>query len=291
MLNRFFKWITVFTIVFIFSIFQSAHAFERGIYISHSTMENTTYLTYLIQRAKASKINTFVIDFQRLTSRYEKNIKLILDNDIKYVARLVVFPEGGTHEQVISVPHWERKYKLIEQAVALGAKEIQLDYIRYNTQRAASAQNAKNIHNVIGWFKNKTTDLGVPLQIDVFGISSFGEEPHIGQNVALFADSVDVICPMNYPSHFEPFRKHAVTPYETMHDAITAMKSQFNGKTPKIYSYIETYNYRYPLTPQQRSDYIQAQIKAVHDAGADGWYAWSANNKYDYLFDVLSRQI
>ena len=288
MLSKFFQWIIFFTIIFACSIFQSAQAFERGIYISHSTMENTTYLTYLIKRAKASKINTFVIDFQRLTSRYEKNIKLILDNDIKYVARVVVFPEGGTHEQIISVAHWERKYKLIEQAVALGAKEIQLDYIRYNTQRAASAQNAKNIHNVIGWFKNKTTDLGVPLQIDVFGITSFGEEPHIGQNVALFADSVDVICPMNYPSHFEPFRKHAVTPYKTIYDAITAMKSQFNDKTPKIYSYIETYNYRYPLTSQQRTAYIQAQIKAVHDAGADGWYAWSANNRYDYLFDVLS---
>lgn len=288
MFNRFYRWFAIFIVLFVCGMFHSAHAFEKGIYINQSTMENTSYLTYLIQRAKANNINTFVIDLHRTTPRYEKNIKLVLDNNIKYVARVVIFPEGGTHEQITSMAHWEKKYKLIEQAVALGAKEIQLDYIRYNTKRFPSQQNAKNVHQVISWFKNKTDALGVPLQIDVFGITSFGEEPRIGQNVDLFAESVDAICPMNYPSHFEPYRKHAVTPYETIYDAITSMQQQFSNKKPKIYSYIETYNYRYPLTSEQRLNYIKAQIDAVHDAGADGWYAWSANNKYDYLFDALT---
>jgi len=290
MFSRVFRWISVLSVVFICSIFHNAYAFEQGIYINQSTMENTSYLTYLIQRAKASKINTFVVDLYRATSGYEKNIKLILENNIKYVARVVVFPDGGEHEQIISQVHWEKRYKLVEKAVALGAKEIQLDYIRYNTKRFASPQNAQDIHRVISWFKEKTAALGVPLQIDVFGITSFGEEPRIGQNVDLFADSVDTICPMNYPSHFEPFRQHAVTPYKTVYDALTSMQDQFTHKKPKIYSYIETYNYRYPLTPEQRLSYIKAQIDAVHDAGADGWYAWSANNKYDYLFDVLANQ-
>jgi hypothetical protein len=290
MFSKIYRWLAVFIILFICSAFQSAYAFEKGIYINQSTMENKDYLNYLIARAKEHNINTFVIDLYRLTPNYQKNIKLVLDNNIKYVARVVVFPEGGEHEQIISQAHWEKRYQLVKQAVALGAQEVQLDYIRYNTKRFASTENAKNIHKVISWFKGKTDELGVPLQIDVFGITSFGEEPHIGQNVDLFADSVDAICPMNYPSHFEPFRQHAVTPYDTVYDALTSMKDQFTAKKPKIYSYIETYNYRYPLTPSQRVNYIKAQINAVHDADADGWYAWSANNKYDYLFDALSNK-
>lgn len=290
MLNRFLRYSSVIVFIFLLSVFKNAYAFEKGIYINQATMENPAYLNYLIQRAKASHINTFVIDLHRLTPGYEKNIQLVLNNNIKYVARIVVFPEGGTHDQIISPAHWEKRFQLARQAVSLGAKEIQLDYIRYNTKRFASSENSRNIHRVISWFKDKTAALGVPLQVDVFGITSFGEEYHIGQNVALFADSADTLCPMNYPSHFEPFRQHSAAPYNTVYDALTSMQDQFDAKKPKIISYIETYNYRYPLSPEQRLHYIRSEIKAVNDAGVDGWYAWSANNEYDYLFDALGNK-
>jgi hypothetical protein len=270
---------------------QIAWGLDKGIYVSQDSLENTKYINYLIDRSKKVGISTFIVDLNLMTPRYEKNIHLVLDSGIKYIARIVIFPGGGTDDQILSEAYWEKRYKLVQTAIQSGAQGIQLDYIRYNTKRPASAQNARNVYQVISWFKNRLNESQVPLQIDVFGISSFGEEKHIGQNVQLFANSVDVICPMDYPSHFEPFRQHAVTPYKTVYDALIAFKQQFNGPVPvKLYPYIELSNYRYPLSREQRFAYINAQIRAVENAGADGWYAWSPGNKYDYLFTVLENR-
>lgn len=262
----------------------------KGIYITQTTLEDTAYITYLIQNAKNSGINTFVVDMDKPGKRYQKNIALVTQSGLNYVARVVMFPGGGTTEQINTEKFWQRKLPLIQAAINYGAKEIQLDYIRYDTKRAASEQHAKDIHKIISWYKQQLPS-HIPLQIDVFGISSYGPENHIGQNVKLFADTIDVLCPMVYPSHYQPFAKHFETPYETVYDSLHLIKKQFNGEMPiKLVAYIELSNYHYPLSQNKKVAYIQAQLQAVKDANADGWYAWSPNNKYDTLFEVLSNQ-
>jgi hypothetical protein len=261
----------------------------KGIYLTQTTMENTKYLQYLIAHSKAVGITTFVVDMEIPSKRYEKNVALLKENGIRYVARVVVFPTGGHPEQINSPAYWAKRYALMKTAVGYGAQEIQLDYIRYNTKQHASSDNAKHIFTVVQWFKDKLAPLGVSLQADVFGISSYGESKHIGQNLRMMAQSVDALCPMVYPSHFEPFRTHAVTPYQTIYNSLHALRSQFDNKMPvKLYAFIEISNYRYPLPGQKRRSYIVAEMKAVQDAGADGWYVWSAHNKYDYLFSLMA---
>lgn len=259
----------------------------KGIYISQSTVENRQYLQYLIMRSKEVGINTFIIDLNNVTNTYEKNILLVKNSGLRYVARIVVFPLGGNREKVKSEAYWMSRYRVADAAIKLGADEIQLDYIRYAASNSPSAQNAEDIHQVISWFKDKIGDRA-DLQIDVFGESSFKESKHIGQNVVTFAPSIDAMCPMLYPSHFEPYKDHAKRPYDIIYKALISLKSKFNGDTPfKLYPYIELSNYRHSFTEEQLTGYIHSQIKAVEDARADGWYAWSANNKYDRLFDIL----
>jgi hypothetical protein len=272
------------------SVSSTCAALVRGIYLTQTTLEDTKYLNYLISHAKAAGINTFVVDLEKPSKKYQKNIALLKDNDITYVARVIVFPEGGHPEQIASQAYWAKRYNLMATAVSYGAQQIQLDYIRYNTRQPASSENAKNIFRVVQWFKDKLKPQGIPLQADVFGISSFGESRHIGQNLRMMAQSVDALCPMVYPSHFEPFRLHAVTPYKTIYTSLMALRSQFDYKPPfKLYAYIEISNYRYPLPPAKRRAYVIAELKAVKDSGADGWYVWSAHNKYDYLFTLLGQ--
>ncbi len=270
----------------------SAFAQVKGIYITQSSLENTTYLNYLIKRAKVAGIDTFVVDMDIPSKRYRDNIALLKENDISYVARIVVFPDGGTAERVNNPEYWQRKYKLVQQAVDWGANQIQLDYIRYNTKQKPSAENAKKIQVIIQWYKDKLAAQNIPLQVDVFGVASFGESKYIGQNIKLFSQSVDAICPMVYPSHYSPFAKHYQTPYETVYDSLTSIKNQFNDKMPmKVYAYIELSNYHYPaMSRDKKVAYIKAQLKAVHEAGADGWYAWSPHNRYDNLFNILEEQ-
>ncbi|OGT57416.1 MAG: hypothetical protein A3F14_06135 [Gammaproteobacteria bacterium RIFCSPHIGHO2_12_FULL_43_28] len=278
-----------YTITFFFLLTTELYAGEvKGIYLTQYTLENTTYLNSLIKNAKAAGIDTFVIDLSRPGKRYRENIALVKENGIKYVARIVMFPDGGTREQIKTPSYWQGKYALVKQAIDWGADEIQLDYIRYNTKQKPTSQNSEDIHEIIQWYKNKLAAQKIPLQIDVFGIASFGEAKYIGQNIKLFGPTVDAMCPMVYPSHYEPAAKHFKQPYETVYDSLMGIKEQFDDKTPfKMYAYIELSNYRFPMSRQQKVNYVKAQLRAVNDADADGWYAWSPHNRYDILFDAL----
>ncbi len=85
-----------------------------------------------------------------------------------------------------------------------------------------------------------------------------------------------------------PFPEHFKTPYETVLTSLQHIKKQFGDPMPmKVYAYIELSNYHYPMNHAKTLDYIKAQIKAVHDSGADGWYAWSPHNRYDNLFESM----
>lgn len=282
-------WLLIFsTLLFLFCDIAEAHL-TKGIYVTQSSAENTGFFTYLIEHAKAAGIDTFVVDMDRPSKKYRQNIQLLKDNGIQYVARVPIFPNGGGKpEEVSSTAYWAKKYELMKAAVDMGAQQIQLDYIRYNTAQHSSKENAKNILKIIQWYKERLLAKSIPLQIDVFGVSSFGESTHIGQNIRLFSPSVDVICPMVYPSHYEPYREHAVRPYQTVYTSLAAIRKQFNDKmTVKLMPYIELSNYRYQLSENKKLDYIYAQIRAAENAGADGWYAWSPHNRYENLFRVL----
>jgi hypothetical protein len=180
----------------------------------------------------------------------------------------------------------------VKQAVDWGADEIQLDYIRYSSHHKASPQNAQDILNIIAWYKGKLAGQNIPLQVDVFGIASFGESKYIGQNIKLFSQSVDAVCPMVYPSHYVPFREHFEEPYETVFSSLTHIKKQFSSpETPmKIIAYIELSNYHYPMSHKNTMDYIDDQIAAVEESNVHGWYAWSPHNRYDNLFKLLQEE-
>lgn len=288
------KWILILSsLVFTLSFLNisASYAFSKGIYITSSTAQSTKRMKYLIKQAKATGIDTFVIDVYGKSKRYSKNIALVRKAGIRYVARVVVFPYGGTHAKVTSRAIWEKRWKWAKYAVSLGASAIQLDYIRYHVRNRPSDKNAHYVHNVIKFFRNKLKGTGVRLQIDIFGIAATRPARGIGQNVPLFANSLDAINPMVYPSHYEPYRHHAVRPYSTVLHSIQGLKRQLKGYNHvKINAFIELYNYRYPMSRAKKIKYIQAQIQAAKDAGANGWYAWSAQNKYGLLFYILKHK-
>lgn len=266
----------------------SAAAFQQGIYVTQSTASNEKKFKRLIEQSKKVGINTFIVDYNRYSERYHRNIKLLDRYGIRYVARIVMFPGGASTAQMKNAAYWQKKYRLVERVAKMGADEIQLDYIRYRVGQRPSKNNAHDVHKVIRWYKERVNDLGLPLQIDVFGVAAHKPSLSIGQNLPLFARSVDVVCPMVYPSHYNPHPYHSRRPYETVAGSLKKLKQQFDGKPPfKVIAYIETSNYRMPMSFQQRKRYIRAQIQAAKDQGAHGWYAWSANNYYNTLFRLL----
>ena len=270
---------------------QSANAWDKGIYLTQYMAENPKKLDYFIQQAKETGINTFVVDHDYFSSHYAPAIQKIKAAGIKNVTRIVVFSNGGAAKQVRDEAYWEQKYKYIEDAIKAGSDTIQLDYIRYSSKEPADPQHAKDVYQVIKWFKTKTGAEKIPMEIDIFGEVSYYPSMHIGQDIKLFADTVDGVNPMVYPSHFWPYQKYSADPYKTVNSSLNALSGQFDHNPPfKIHAFIEAANYHYlkKMSDTQKQKYLLAEIRAVEDAkSTNGWYVWSANNVYDNLFTVL----
>lgn len=275
----------------IFSMISSAQAWDKGIYLTQYMLEKPEKLDYLIRESKATGINTFIIDHEYYSSHYAPAIAKVKAAGIKNVTRIVVFSDGGNRKQIHSQAHWEEKLKLANDAIKAGADAVQLDYIRYSSKEPANPQHAKDVYQIIKWFKEKINAQHVPMEIDIFGEVSYYPSMHIGQDIKMFSDSVDGVNPMVYPSHFWPYQKYSAEPYKTINNSLNALVKQFNDNTPfKVHAFIEAANYHYikKTSNTDKQKYLLQEIRAVEDAkGVSGWYVWSANNVYDNLFLVL----
>jgi hypothetical protein len=274
-----------------FSIISTSFAWDKGIYLTQYTLEAPEKLDYLMREAKLTGVNTFVIDHDYYSSHYAPAIAKVKAAGIKVVTRVVVFSDGGNAKQIRSKDHLEKVYKYIDDAIKAKTDVIQLDYIRYSSKMPANPQHAKDIYEIIKWFKEKVSAQNIPLEIDIFGEVSYYPSMHIGQDIKMFADSVDGVNPMVYPSHFWPYQKYSAVPYKTINDSLNALIEQFDGRAPfKVRAFIEAANYHYisKTNDKQKQKYLLEEIRAVENAkGVSGWYVWSANNEYDNLFQVL----
>lgn len=279
------------SLLVLFCVTSMTYAWDKGIYLTQYMLENPEKLNYFITEAKASGINTFVIDHDFFSSRYAPAIAKVKAAGIKNVTRIVVFSDGGNAQQVRSQAYWEKQFKLVQDAITAGSDAIQLDYIRYSSKEPANPQHAKDVYQVIKWFKQKINAQNVPMEIDIFGEVSYYPSMHIGQDIKMFADSVDGVNPMVYPSHFWPYEKYSADPYKTVNSSLNSLTGQFEGHPPfKVHAFIEAANYHYlkKTSNAEKQKYLLQQIRAVEDANnVSGWYVWSANNVYDNLFQVL----
>lgn len=278
-------------LILFFCVITSANAWDKGIYLTQYMLEKPDKLDYFLREAKATGINTFVIDHEYYSSHYAPAIAKVKAAGIKTVARIVVFNDGGNAQQIHSQEHWEKRLNMAYDAIKSGVDVIQLDYIRYSSKMPANPQHAKDVYQIIKWFKGKIEAKGVPMEIDIFGEVSYYPSMHIGQDIKMFADSVDGVNPMVYPSHFWPYQKYSADPYKTINDSLKSLAGQFDDKPPfKIHAFIEAANYHYinKTSNSEKQKYLLKEIRAVEDApNASGWYVWSANNVYENLFTVL----
>jgi len=266
-------------------------AWDKGIYLTQYTAENPAKMDYLIRESKEVGLNTFVIDHDYESSHYAPTLAKIKAAGFKNVARIVVFTDGGNKTQVRSQAYWEKKFKLVQEAIDAGADAIQLDYIRYSSKEPADPQHAKDVYEVIKWFKEKISAQHVPMEIDIFGEVSYYPSMHIGQDIKMFADSVDAVNPMVYPSHYWPYQKYSADPYNTIRNSLNALVNQFNDNPPfRVHAFIEAANFHYitKTNSTEKQRYLLEEIRGVEDStNASGWYVWSANNIYENLFHVL----
>ena len=194
-----------------------------------------------------------------------------------------------THPEV-----WKYAGDLAAEAVNLGFSEVQFDYVRFPDEDRLIREavfplmngrvRAQVIHDQLSYLRTLIKPLGVPMTIDVFGLSATDTtDMGIGQKWELFVDQVDVVLPMDYPSHFAPrtfgLGNPNAHPYATLDHALRDAKTRSAG-IPNAARIIPWYQDFTLGPPRYGAAQVHAQIRAGHDNGIDSWMLWNPRSRY-----------
>lgn len=193
---------------------------------------------------------------------------------------------------------WNYVVDIAEEAAAKGFDEIQFDYVRFPTDgnlkmidygKSAGSSKPQAIGDFLKYARTRLSDMGTVVSADVFGLVTTAEnDMNIGQKLEYLADSVDVISPMVYPSHYGKgsygVAEPDFEPYKIVNYSMKIAKQRLdkNDKSiarlrPWLQDFSATYLPRYKKYGPAE---IRAQIKATYDAGVREWILWNAANRY-----------
>lgn len=189
---------------------------------------------------------------------------------------------------------WDYIVNVAEEAITIGFQEIQFDYVRFTSDgdvkrcvypfnNGESRENT--IQNFLKYARTKLQPYQVPVSADIFGLTtSAPDDQGIGQQFEKIISNVDIVCPMVYPSHYAigtyGLKNPNQQPYETVLKGVSDAKKRIDeaGNTSTILRpWLQDFN----LGHQYGRNEIQAQIKAVEDAGVKEWIFWNPSCRYD----------
>lgn len=185
---------------------------------------------------------------------------------------------------------WEYILELTREAVVLGFDEIQLDYIRYPALATSPWQvvmdneksKSQNIKEFATYIRKEISHLGVPLSIDVFGLTtSANNDLGIGQNFGELANIIDIISPMVYPSHYAKgsfgIKIPEIEPYNVIYRSLgDARKKVGNRNNVIIRPWLQDFSLQYQYSSKEVID----QIKATESLGIKEWLLWNSKSRY-----------
>jgi len=238
-------------------------------------------------------------------------IKELHRKGIYCIARQVIFNDPYTASRK---PEWRIRYSggslydgrwmdpshpgaqeynlLITREVAeMGFDEIQYDYIRFPDSYHYGLdyyydETKQERWEVINDFLAKahaiTQEYEIDLGMDVFGAAIYGDLDWtlVGQKIDEVAKNVDVIYPMVYPSHISPgyngFYNPYRAPYAFIYDSIGKFRAAANGNA-EIRTWVQGFAMR---IPNYGSWFVEEQVQATYDAGANDFVVWNARNVY-----------
>lgn len=214
---------------------------------------------------------------------------------------------------------WDYVLDVAKDAAKMGFKEIQFDYIRF-----AASHSLKNadfgghnteddreaiIHEFVAYAMQELKPYGVEVSADVFGtiITSDVDARMIGQDYVDMGRTLDILCPMVYPSHYgfgfygTPAGKHSdLYPYKiikgSMDDSTKVLSVIEDPRDrPIVRPWLQAFTASYLGTGNYMTygkEAIRDQIQATYDAGLEEWLLWHAGVKYNssYLLPATTQE-
>ncbi len=195
---------------------------------------------------------------------------------------------------------WDYNISIALELQNLGVDEIQFDYIRFPTDgdidnikyrfRREGMSRSEALESFLVKAREKIT---IPLSTDLYGFNAWYKKGNWnGQQIDMFADYVDVICPMFYPSHFPaPFlgSMEFTERAEKIYREGTARARKIAGERSIVRPYVQAFliGAERNLEQPEYSRYLNMQIKGLYDAGSSGFTLWNASGIYYMVSDSM----
>ncbi|MBC7247266.1 MAG: putative glycoside hydrolase [Actinobacteria bacterium] len=182
---------------------------------------------------------------------------------------------------------WDYLLGLAQEAARKGFKEIQLDYVRFpsdgNTTTCVYPANdgrpmEETIVAFLGYMREGLKPMGVVLSADVFGLTASDQgSMGIGQDITAMARQLDYLCPMVYPSHYNPgeykIGNPEANPHDTVYLSLVDFQKKLEGTACKLRPWLQDFSLRINYGVNE----VQAQIRACYELGIKEWLLWDPN--------------
>lgn len=303
-----------------------APAEVKGIFLTSATALNEKQIEHYLKVLNNTELNALVINVNDNLSpdkllQLKPVIETLNENGVHTIARIATFqneqlinqhPElalhwsngsiwydGGGHRWVDPADPkvWDEIEKLSRQAIELGFKEINYDYVRfpsdgaiklavYNVYDGESKSEVINNFGAAMRARLKPDYPDIILSADIFAHAILVDnDAGIGQNFISIVDYFDVICPMVYPSHYAPgnfgYENPAAAPYAVAYGTMLKAYNKLEAANKLSSATIRPWFQDFSLGAYYGTKEVQAQIKANTDAGFNsGWLLWNARNVY-----------
>ncbi|WP_394826663.1 putative glycoside hydrolase [Pendulispora albinea] len=194
--------------------------------------------------------------------------------------------------------------ELTKEEIDAGADEIQLDYVRFPVQRglgnAVLPPPDGSREKVIVGFVRKVHEVtkarGVPLSLDIFGVTATGtitDVHNLGQDIALLGPEVEALSPMTYPAHYDkgfmgwdaPGTHPEIVGIGTRETL--AKLSKVNGAKGAggdnakplavVRPWLQAFGWR---APNYGPKYLLTEAAEAEKAGSTGWLMWNPGCNY-----------
>jgi hypothetical protein len=199
---------------------------------------------------------------------------------------------GGAWVNPFNQDLWQPNIDLALEAAEMGFDEVQYDYIRFPSDGDLTTADfgpdyseegrVGAIVEFLQMSKDQLEPTGAKLAVDIFGIVAiYGDDQGIGQRLADIAPVVDYICPMIYPSHFDPTSIDVGGdpndfPYETIELSLALAKEKMPGLELKLRPWLQDFD----LGREYSAEDVRVQIQASDEADTSGWMLWNAANEF-----------
>lgn len=196
---------------------------------------------------------------------------------------------------------WDYNIAIAEELQSLGIDEIQFDYIRFPTDGDIEKITYRHRREGMGrsealesFLKKAREKISVPISTDLYGFNAWYKKGNWnGQQIDMFADYVDVICPMFYPSHFpsrfmEKLGLHERA--ESIYREGTERAEKIAGDRSVIRPYVQAFliGQERKLERPEYSRYLDMQIKGLYAAGSCGFTLWNASGSYYMVTESMA---